>query len=388
MKWFRIPRDVMFGSGSISYLEQLKGERAVIVTGGNSMKVSGFLDRAIQLVKKTGMTIEIIDGVEPDPSVSKVLEGKALMQQFNPDWIVAIGGGSAIDAAKAMWVLYEHPQLSFDDIIAPFSIPELRTKARFVAIPSTSGTGTEVTCASVITDYDTPNKIKYPLLSYEITPDVAILDPDLTLSMPPHITAHTGLDALTHAVEAYVSTASNHFTQPIALEAIQLIFKYLPIAYEDGQNIEAREKLHYAQCLAGMAFSNSFLGITHSIAHKVGAQFSIAHGLANAILMPYVINFNASAASKNYAKIAQCIGITEPNEQLATQKLIQAIKTLNRKLQIPASLFEAGVNEEFFHTVLDATAKNSLEDPCTGCNPRTPVVSDIKEVLLQAFKGL
>lgn len=387
MQWFRIPKDVVFGSGSIKYLEEIKGKKAIVITGGNSMKKHGFLDQAIEMLKMAKLDVEVFDGVEPDPSVTKVLEGAAVMKEFNPDWIVAIGGGSAIDAAKAMWVLYEYSELTFEKIITPFSIPTLRNKARFIAIPSTSGTATEVTCASVITDYDTPNKIKYPLLSYEITPDIAILDPDLTLSMPPHITAHTGMDALTHAIEAYVSKNNSHFTNPLALEAIGLVFDYLPRAYADGQNKEAREKMHYAQCLAGMAFSNAFLGITHSIAHKVGAQFQLPHGQANAILLPYVIRYNAEVATEGYARIARYLGIEEKDDQIAVQKLIAAIQDLNHKLDIPSCFAKVGVNEEIFNIALDETAKNSFEDPCTGCNPRTPVVEDIREILLCAFRG-
>jgi alcohol dehydrogenase class IV len=388
MQWFRIPKDVVFGSGSIKYLEEIKGERAIIITGGSSMKKHGFLDKTIELLKNAKMDVKVFDGVEPDPSVKTVLEGATVMKEFKADWIVAIGGGSAIDAAKAMWVLYEYPELSFADIIKPFSIPTLRNKARFIAIPSTSGTATEVTCASVITDYDTPNKIKHPLLSYEITPDIAIIDQDLTVSMPPHITAHTGMDALTHAIEAYVSKNNSHFTNPLALEAIGLVFEYLPKAYADGQNMEARGKMHYAQCLAGMAFSNAFLGITHSIAHKVGAQFHIPHGQANAILLPYIIEYNAEVASENYAKIARFIGIDEKDNQAAVEKLIQRIKDLNHKLNIPSSFLKVGIEEGKFNEVLNETAKNSLEDPCTGCNPRTPSVEDIKGILTYALTGV
>lgn len=387
MQWFRIPRDIVFGSGAIKYLEEIKGKKAIVVTGGSSMKKYGFLDNTINMLNKAGMEVKVFDGVEPDPSVKTVLEGAKIMSAFQPDWIVSIGGGSAIDAAKAMWVFYEYPELTFKDIIKPFSIPVLRNKAKFVAIPSTSGTATEVTCASVITDYDTPNKIKYPLLSYEITPDIAIVDPDLTLSMPPHITAHTGMDALTHAVEAYASKISNHFTNPLALEAIRLIFDYLPQAYADGENKTAREKVHYAQCLAGMAFTNAFLGITHSMAHKTGAQFGIPHGEANAILLPHVVEYNAVEASKSYAEIARFIGIIEPDDKIAAEKLSQAIRDLNSKLDIPPTLAHAGVDEKIFNEVLDETAKNALEDPCTGCNPRTPVVEDIKGILQQAFTG-
>ncbi|MDU4959231.1 MAG: iron-containing alcohol dehydrogenase [Sporomusaceae bacterium] len=387
MQWFRIPKDIVFGAGSLSYLAELQGKKAVVVTGGSSMKKFGFLQKTVDLLVKAGMEVQVIDGVEPDPSVKTVYDGAKVMQAFQPDWIVAVGGGSAIDAAKAMWVFYEHPQLTFPDIIKPFGIPKLRGKANFAAIPSTSGTASEVTCASVITDYDTPNKLKYPLLSYEITPDIAIVDPDLTVSMPPHVTAHTGVDALTHAIEAYVSTNSSHFTNPLALEAIKLVFEYLPKAYANGRDMEARGKMHYAQCLAGIAFTNAFLGIVHSMAHKIGAQFSIPHGEANAILLPHVIAYNAKTASKTYGEIARYIGIGDPDDAKATERLIAAVKQLNSQVGIPASLQEAGINEAEFLTKLAETAANALEDPCTGCNPRTPDVSDIEAIYKAAFKG-
>lgn len=387
MKWFRVPRDIVFGEGTLSYLAEIKGKRAMVVTGGSSMKRYGFLDKAVELLKKSGMEVSVFDGVEPDPSVKTVMRGAQAMREFGPDWIVAIGGGSAIDAAKAMWIFYEYPNLTFPDIVKPFGIPTLRNKARFVAIPSTSGTATEVTCASVITDTDTPNMMKYPLLSYEITPDIAIVDPDLTVTMPPHVTAHTGLDALTHAIEAYVSTINDHFTNPLAIEAIQMIFDYLPRAYANGQDKEARTKMHYAQCLAGMAFTNAFLGIVHSMAHKIGAQFDIPHGEANAILLPYVIEYNAKTAADRYAKIARAIGIAEQDDQQALKKLVAAIKDLNHRLGVPLTLAEAGVPEEKFFATLPETSKNALEDPCTGCNPRTPTAEDIQQIYTCAYRG-
>lgn len=387
MKWFRIPRDIVFEPGSIQYLADIQGTRAFVVTGGSSMKKYGFLDKTVELLKKAGMEVKVFDGVEPDPSVKTVYSGAKAMQEFQPDWIVSIGGGSAIDAAKAMWVFYEYPKLAFADIIQPFGIPKLRNKARFVAIPSTSGTATEVTCASVITDYDTPNKMKYPLLSYEITPDIAIVDPELTVTMPPHVTAHTGVDALTHAIEAYVSTNSSHFTNPLALEAIKMVFEYLPKAYQNGQDMVARGKMHYAQCLAGIAFTNAFLGIVHSMAHKIGAQFEIPHGEANGILLPYVIAYNAETASKEYGEIARYIGIAETDDKIATEKLINAIRQLNSQVGIPATLQGVNINGEEFFAKLAETAKNALEDPCTGCNPRTPTVEDIKQIYEKAFNS-
>ncbi|MEG0664391.1 MAG: iron-containing alcohol dehydrogenase, partial [Clostridia bacterium] len=285
MARFTLPRDIYYGKGTLDQLKNLKGKKAIIVVGGGSMKKFGFLDKTIENLHEAGFETRLFEGVEPDPSVETVLKGAAAMREFEPDWIVSIGGGSPIDAAKAMWAFYEYPNVKFEDLCIPFGFPELRTKARFLAIPSTSGTATEVTAFSVITDYE--KGIKYPLADFNITPDVAIVDPDLAETMPPQLTAHTGMDALTHAIEAYVSTLNSPFTDPLALKAIQMVFEYLPLSYKGDSS--AREQMHYAQCLAGMAFSNALLGIVHSMAHKTGAAFSnghVTHGLANAMYLP------------------------------------------------------------------------------------------------------
>jgi alcohol dehydrogenase class IV len=385
MQAFRIPGNIVYGEGAISYLAQLEGKKAMLVTGGSSMKRSGFLDKAADLLKEAGMEVTLFDGVEPDPSVKTVFLGAKAMQEFCPDWIVAIGGGSAIDAAKAMWIFYEYPELSFSQIIEPFSIPQLRKKAKFAAIPSTSGTATEVTAFTVITDTDTHNSLKYPLVSYEIIPDVAIVDPDLTVTMPSRVTAYTGMDALTHAIEAYVSTANSIYTDPLALEAIRTICAYLPKAYDNGEDKEARAKMHYAQCLAGMAFTNALLGIVHSMAHKIGAQFHIPHGEANATLLPYVIQYNAKNALERYADIAQVIGINTSDPGEAVQKLVEFIKDLNHRVGMPVSLNETDIAEDEFFASLDETSQNALGDPCTGTNPRIPSVEDIKQIYTAAF---
>lgn len=282
MMRFTLPRDLYYGKGSMEQLKNIKGKKAVLVLGGGSMKRFGFVDKALDYLKEAGIETKIIEGVEPDPSVETVYAGAKTMQEFGPDWIISMGGGSPIDAAKAMWVFYEHPELTFDDIKDPFTIPELRSKAKFLAIPSTSGTATEVTAFSVITDYKT--EIKYPLADFNITPDVAIVDSELAETMPKKLTAHTGMDALTHAIEAYVATLHSPFTDPLALKAIEMIKDELLKSY-NGDN-DAREQMHYAQCLAGMAFSNALLGICHSMAHKTGAVFHIPHGCANAIYLP------------------------------------------------------------------------------------------------------
>lgn len=287
LKAFRVPKDIIFGENALEHLSTLEGKKATIVTGGNSMKRFGFIDEARTQLEKAGMQVSVVDGVEPNPSIETVIRGGKEMAEFGPDWIVAVGGGSALDAAKIMWVYYEYPETKFEDLVAG-KFPVLRTKAKFVACPSTSGTASEITAFSVITDVE--NHIKYPLVSYEMTPDIALLDANIPAKMPAHITAHTGMDVMAHAVEAYVSTASSSYTDPLAFEAIDLVFKALPSAYNTADDIKAREDMHNASALAGMAFTNASLGLVHSTAHKIGGEFGITHGLANAILMPYILD--------------------------------------------------------------------------------------------------
>ena len=303
MARFTLPRDIYHGEGSLEVLKTLKGKRAIICVGGGSMKKFGFLEKVENYLKDAGMKIKLIEGVEPDPSVETVMNGAAVMREFQPDWIVAMGGGSPIDAAKAMWIFYEYPDFTFEQAIIPFGLPELRQKAKFVAIPSTSGTATEVTAFSVITDYKA--KIKYPLADFNITPDIAIVDPELAQTMPSKLVAHTGMDALTHAIEAYTASLRSNFSDPLALKAIEMVNKYLVKSFEG--NVEARDLMHEAQCLAGMAFTNALLGIVHSMAHKVGAVFHIPHGCANAIFLPYVIQYNRLECEDRYAVIAKML---------------------------------------------------------------------------------
>jgi len=370
MSRFTLPRDIYYGKDSLSMLSSLQGERAFIVLGGGSMRKHGFLDRTIGYLKEAGMSVELFENVEPDPSVETVLRGAEAMRTYNPDWIISVGGGSAIDAAKAMWVFYEYPETSFQTLTTPFSFPKLRKKARFAAIPSTSGTATEVTAFSVITDYSTG--IKYPLADYEITPDIAIVDPALAETMPQELIAHTGMDALTHAVEAYVSTLHSPFTDPLALHAIKLIMGHLIQSYRG--DMAAREQVHYAQCLAGMAFSNALLGIVHSMAHKTGAVFTsghIPHGCANAMYLPYVIEYNAKdpESKYRYAAIARTVNLQGNEDELA-DKLVDAIRALNKKFHIPATLWEAGVQEREFKEKLHTISERAVRDACTGSNPR------------------
>ena len=317
------------------------------------------------------MEVELFEGVEPDPSVDTVMKGAAAMRAFEPDWIVSMGGGSPIDAAKAMWAFYEYPDVTFEDLCIPFNFPELRQKAKFCAIPSTSGTATEVTAFSVITDYSTG--VKYPLADFNITPDVAIVDPDLVAGLPAKQVAYTGMDALTHAIEAYVSTLHGPYTDPLAIQAIEMVFDYLPASFRGNQ--EARAQMHDAQCLAGMAFSNALLGIVHSMAHKTGAAFStghITHGCANAMYLPYVIKYNAKdpVAAKRYAEIARKVGLPGASERALINSLCEKIDNFNVQLNIPKTLKEFGIIEEEFKEKIARISELAVGDACTGSNPR------------------
>ena len=384
MARFTLPRDIYYGAGAISELNVLKGhKKAMIFTGGSSMKRGGFLQKVEDVLHEIGIETQLFEGIEPDPSIETVFRGAEAMRAFEPDVIVAIGGGSPIDAAKAMWVFYEHPEKTFEDIKDPFTIPVLRNKAIFVAIPSTSGTATEVTAFSVITDYKTD--IKYPLADFEITPDIAILDTDIPLTMPKKLTAHTGMDALTHAIEAYVATARSNFSDALALQAISDIYDSLVASYYGDK--AAREKMHIAQCMAGMAFSNALLGIAHSLAHKTGAVFHIPHGCCNAILLPSVIEFNAKVCAERYAAIARHIGLPGKTDEQLTNALVDSIKALNKKLDIAQTYKENGVSEELLQEHADAIAANAVLDPCTGSNPRKIDKEQMKEVLLCAYYG-
>ena len=383
MMRFTLPRDLYYGKGSMEQLKNIKGKKAVLVLGGGSMKRFGFVDKALEYLKEAGIETKLIEGVEPDPSVETVYAGAKTMQEFEPDWIISMGGGSPIDAAKAMWVFYEHPELTFDDIKDPFTIPELRNKAKFLAIPSTSGTATEVTAFSVITDYKT--EIKYPLADFNITPDVAIVDSELAETMPKKLTAHTGMDALTHAIEAYVATLHSPFTDPLALKAIEMIKDELLKSY-NGDN-DSREQMHYAQCLAGMAFSNALLGICHSMAHKTGAVFHIPHGCANAIYLPYVIKFNAKTCLDRYAEIARRIGLVGNTDEELLEALITMIKNFNKDMEIPSTLKEYGIPEDKFNEVVDLISERAILDACTGANPRTINKEEMKKLFTCSYYG-
>lgn len=394
MQRFTLPRDLYHGKGSLEALKKLKGKKAVICVGGGSMKKFGFLDKAVSYLKEAGMEVSLIEGIEPDPSVTTVMNGAKKMLEFQPDWIVAIGGGSPIDAAKAMWIKYEYPDCTFEDMCKVFGIPELRKKAHFCAVSSTSGTATEVTAFSIITDYD--KGIKYPIADFEITPDVAIVDPELAETMPQKLVAHTGMDAITHAIEAYVSTAHCDYTDPLAIHAIQMIQSDLVKSYNG--DMASRHRMHNAQCLAGMAFSNALLGIVHSMAHKTGAAFAdqgahIIHGAANAMYLPKVIAFNAknAEAAERYAYIADSMKLGGSSNKDKIEKLIAYLRKMNDDLKIPHGIGTYGadsypaekgfVPENIFKERLHNIAVNAIADACTGSNPRQPSPEEMEKLL-------
>ncbi|WXR60753.1 iron-containing alcohol dehydrogenase [Peptostreptococcaceae bacterium AGR-M142] len=384
MNRFTLPRDIYFGKGSLETLKQIEGKKAIIVVGGSSMKRTGFLDKACNYLNEAGIETKLIEGVEPDPSVETVFEGAKIMSEFEPDWIISMGGGSPIDAAKAMWIFYEYPEFTFEEAVKPFNIPPLRKKAKFIAIPSTSGTATEVTAFSVITDYK--KKIKYPLADFNLTPDIAIVDSELAESMPKKLVAHTGMDALTHAIEAYVAGLRSSFSDPLALNAIMMVKDYLKSSF-DG-NMIARDKMHEAQCLAGMAFSNALLGITHSMAHKIGAVFHVPHGCANAILLPYVINYNKKECMDRYAHVSRMLGLSGNTDEELVDSLVDMIRELNKELDIPLTLKEYGVTKEDFDSNVEYVSKNAVLDACTGSNPRTIDDENMIKLFKAAYDGL
>ena len=409
MQWFKIPEKIYFEAGSIGYLEKMPEiTRAFIVTDESMVKL-GYVDKILYHLRKRADYVhsEIFSEVESDPSFITIKKGVEAMERFKPDVIIALGGGSPIDAAKGMWLFYENPEadveglkLKFMDIRKrTYKFPKIGSKTKMVAIPTTSGTGSEVTSFAVISDKE--KNMKYPLADYELTPDVAIIDPELVMTLPKGITADTGMDVLTHAIEAYVSNMASDYTDGLSEKAIELVFKYLPEAYENGSSAVAREKMHNASCIAGMAFTNAFLGLNHSIAHKLGGEFHIPHGRANAIILPYVIKYNATMPTKfvsfpkyeyfiadeKYAELAKRLGLKADNKEEGVQSFIKAVQELNEKLNLPKSLKEAGIIEEEFLAKVDELADKAFEDQCTGANPRVPLVSEIKQIMLDAFYG-
>ena len=409
MQWFKVPEKIYFEAGSIQYLEKMPDiSRAFIVTDPSMVEL-GYVDKILYYLRKRKEYVhsEIFSDVESDPSFDTIHRGVKLMQEFKPDVVIALGGGSPIDAAKGMWLFYEHPEadpegmkLKFIDIRKrTYKFPKLGIKSKMVAIPTTSGTGSEVTSFAVITDKN-QNK-KYPLADYELTPDVAIVDPDLVMSLPKTITADTGMDVLTHAIESYVSNMASDYTDGLAEKAVELVFKNIREAYNNGSNKEAREKMHNASTIAGMAFTNAFLGINHSLAHKIGAEFHLPHGRINAILLPYVIRYNSQMPTKfvsfpkyeyfiadqKYADLSRRMNFPAYTNEEGVNSLIEEIKKLNNDLNIPKSFKEAGIDEQEFLAKVDILADRAFEDQCTTANPRLPLVSELKQILLDSYYG-
>ncbi len=389
-------------------MSSLGKKKAFIVTDKVLFQL-GYVDRVTNILNDIDVSYKIFSDVEPDPTLAAAKKGAAEMESFKPDAIIAIGGGSPMDAAKIMWVLYEHPEVRFEDLAMRFmdirkrvyTFPKMGEKAIMISIPTSAGTGSEVTPFAVITDEK--NGIKYPLADYELTPNMAIIDTELMLNMPKGLTAASGVDALTHAIEAYVSILATEFTNGLALEAIRLIFKYLPQAYNDGpNNIEAREKMAHASTIAGMAFANAFLGICHSMAHKLGAVHHVPHGIANGILINDVIKFNAvddprkqaafaqykyPNAKWRYAEIADYLHLGGNSDDEKIDLLIKAIDELKRKVNMPKTIGEAGVSREKFYETLDQMCESAFDDQCTGTNPRYPLICEIKQMYINAYEG-
>lgn len=409
MQWFKIPEKIYFQFGSTQYLEKMPDiTKTFIVTDPYMVKL-GYVERVLYYLRKRQDYVhcEIFPEVEPDPSVDTIMRGVDSMNKFKPDVIIALGGGSAIDAAKGMWLFYEYPEVDFNSLRLKFmdirkrifKFPKLGLKAKLVAIPTTSGTGSEVTSFAVITDK--AQNIKYPLADYELTPDVAVIDPEFVMSVPPAVTADTGMDVLTHAIEAYVSVLASDFTDGLAIKAIQLVFEYLPAAYRNGNDKIAREKMHNASCIAGMAFTNAFLGINHSLAHKLGGEFHIPHGRANAVLLPYVIEYNAQKpskfatfpkyetfiADKRYAEIAKALGLPAATPAEGVNSLITAIRNLMRELNVPMTIADCKIDRGEFMTKVAELADKAFGDQCTTANPRMPLVKELEGLYLKAYEG-
>lgn len=407
MQWFKIPEKIYFEPDATQYLEKMPDiSRAFIVTDPSMVKF-GYVDKILYYLRKREQYVhcEIFSEVEPDPSLDTIMRGKEAMDAFQPDVIIALGGGSAMDAAKGMWLFYEYPDADFQGMAIKFmdirkrsyKFPKLGKKAKMVAIPTTSGTGSEVTSFSVISDKT--NNMKYPLADYELTPDIAIVDPQYVYSVPASITADTGMDVLTHALEAYVSVMASDYTDALAMKAIQLVFDYLPKSYK-GDKV-AREKMHNASCIAGMAFTNAFLGINHSLAHKLGGEFHIPHGRANAVLLPYVVEYNAQKPSKfvsfpkyetfiadqKYAEIAKYLGLPAKTTEEGVKSLIKAIRDLMKELNEPTTLRECGIEEKVFMATVPSLADKAFGDQCTTVNPRLPLVSELEELYKKAYYG-
>ena len=389
--WFRLPREITFGCGSLGHLAKMDMSRVAVICGG-TFTARMAEEKVLPLLKESGKEVELMAGVLSDPPIQQVIEFKGKLLEFEPDWILGFGGGSPIDLAKSAWLFYEHPGLDVAGKVKEWgegpikAVPPVRHKARLIAIETTSGSGSGVSRGSVITDES--SKKKYPVRSFDIMPDIAIYDPELCLSMPPNLTANTGMDALTHAMEAYVSTTENTPAKWLALRAIQYVFQYLPIAYTQPDNIQARAKMHEANLMAGMAFSNASLGITHALAHALGGHYGIPHGLGNAIMLPYVIDFNLPDAGARYAEVASTIGLKEGSEKDLVTELVYEVLRLGQLLGITSLKDALANNRDDFEKHLNAVAENAFSDPNVATNPRkVGAPSEMKGIYQNALNG-
>ena len=411
MLWFKVPSKIYFKRGATDLaLRELAGKKRAFIVTDRFLFNSGAVDSITKVLDEIGIEHEVFFDVKPDPTISTINQAMTVLRPFEPDVIIALGGGSPMDAAKIMWLMYEQPDTNFEDIAMRFmdirkricAIPDLGKKAIMVAIPTTSGTGSEVTPFSIITDEEA--QVKYAIADYALTPNMAIVDPNFVDSMPKGLTSASGIDALVHSIEAYVSCMATNFTNSNALEAIKLVFKYLERSYNNGASDPiAREKMHYAATIAGMAFSNSFLGLCHSMAHKLGAMYHVPHGVANALLIRQIMKFNAVDAPKKQAtfpqykypntkvkfgQIADEIGLGGKDDDEKVQLLIDAVDKLMKALNLPNSIKEFGVDEQTFMDNLDELVELAYDDQCTGANPVYPLLSDIKQLYIDAYNGV
>lgn len=414
MLWHKLPKSIYFRRGCLPIaLEEIAtdGKKRAFIVTDSFLFNNGYVDEVTNVLKKFGVETEVFFEVEADPTLSVVRKGAEQMNSFKPDVIIALGGGSPMDAAKIMWVMYEHPETHFEELALRFmdirkriyKFPKMGVKAQMVAITTTSGTGSEVTPFAVVTDDETGQK--YPLADYALTPDMAIVDANLVMNMPKSLCAFGGLDAVTHALEAYVSVLANEYSDGQALQALKLLKEYLPASYHEGaKNPVARERVHNAATIAGIAFANAFLGVCHSMAHKLGSEFHIPHGLANALLISNVIRYNANdnptkqtafsqydrpQARRRYAEIADHLELSAPGDRTAAkiEKLLAWLEEMKSSLGIPASIREAGVQESDFLAKVDKLSEDAFDDQCTGANPRYPLISELKQLLLDSYYG-
>ncbi|KZZ83457.1 iron-containing alcohol dehydrogenase [Bacillus sp. SJS] len=383
MNRFTIPRDIFFGENALEKLKELEGRKAAIVIGGGSVKENGHLDKILSYLSEKDIETKVIEGITEEPTIETAQEQAQHLRDFEPDWIIGVGGGSPMDAAKAMWIFYEYPEITFEETIKLFNLPPLRKKAKFIGIPTTSGTASEISNLSVITDGKTG--IKYPIASFELTPDIAIIDPVMVEDLPQKLIAYSGMDAVTHSIESYVAKPRTVFTDSLAIEAAEILKDHLVSSYKGSK--ESREQVHYAQAMAGMAFSNAVLGNVHSMAHKSGPAFEIPHGCANGIYLPYVIQFNRNVSADRFAAIAKRLGLKGENSEELTDSLVEWVRSLNKEMNVPNSLKEYGISDELFEKHVDEMAKNAIEDPCTSTNPRETSEDEMRKLFHAAYNG-